>query len=60
MWSLHITEYQPLHGAEFFEELIETPAVGLRINPNGDVGGELFRHELEMIVKGVRRWQGKR
>jgi hypothetical protein len=59
MWSLRSTEYQPLHGAEFFEELMETPAVGLRINPRGDVGGELFRHEFEMIAKGIRQWRGR-
>jgi len=59
MWSLEFTEYQPLHGAEFLEEIIATPAAGLRINPSGEVGGELFRHELETIVKGIRQWRGR-
>lgn len=60
MWSLEITEYQPVHGAEFFEEIVETAAVGLRINPGGDVGGELYRHELDTIVKGIHQWRGHR
>jgi hypothetical protein len=60
MWSLEITDYQPVHGAEFFEEIVETPAVGMRINPGGDVGGELYRHEVDTIIKGIHQWRGRR
>lgn len=59
MWSLHASEYIPTPGAEFFEEFMETPSASLRINPEGSVGGELYRHEIEMIVKGIRRWHKK-
>lgn len=58
-WKLDADEYLPTHGAEFFEEFMESGAVGLRINPGGTVGGELYRHEVELIVKGIRRWRGK-
>ena len=58
-WKLDADEYLPTHGAEFFEEFMESGAVGLRINPGGTVGAELYRHEVELIVKGIRRWRGK-
>ena len=30
------------------------------LNPGGDVGGELYRHELDTIVKGIHQWRGHR
>ncbi len=35
--------------------LLSTNAASLRIDPHGKVGGELYRHELEMVAEGARR-----
>lgn len=56
-WRLETEDYLPMHGAEFFEEFMESAAVGLRINPGGTVGGELYRHEVELIVRGIHHWR---
>ena len=61
LWAPRGHEYWPLHGSELFEMAHERRPVSLRINPDGDVGGELYGHEVEMLVRAVhshrQRWQ---
>ena len=49
--------YVPVHGSEFFELTLERDLGSVQINPNGEVGGELYRHEIEMLVEGVRNYR---
>ncbi|WP_146155824.1 SseB family protein [Enhygromyxa salina] len=53
LWEPRGQEYWPIHGSQLFEMALEREPVTLRINPNGDVGGELYAHELEALVRAV-------
>jgi len=57
LWSPRGHEYWPIHGSELFEMALERQPVSMRINPNGDVGGELYAHELEMLVRAVQTFR---
>lgn len=56
-WSPRGFSYMPMHGSEFFELAIERDLGSVQINPRGEVGGELYRHEIEMLVEGVRNYR---
>lgn len=45
-----------LYGHELFPLLMGTELGSLRINPDGDIGGELYRNEVETIANAVRRF----
>lgn len=53
-------EYLPFHGSELFALLEEKGAASVLINPEGSVGGELYRHEIAALAEGVRRFFRKR
>lgn len=53
-------EYLPLHGSELFELLMEIKAASVQVNPQGNVGGELYAHEIEALAEGVRRFRRRR
>lgn len=59
-WRPLERDYLPVHGSEFFELLEQRRAAILRVNPDGDVGGELYAHELESLAEGVRRFLRRR
>lgn len=56
-WNPRGWSYVPLHGSEFFELTLERDLGSVQINPRGEVGGELYRHEVEMLVEGVRNYR---
>jgi hypothetical protein len=58
-WRPLATDYMPSHGSVLFEWLCEQQAASLLVNPEGQVGGELFGHELGMLAEGVRRFVKK-
>lgn len=47
---------QRLYGHELFPRLMRTPIGALKINPGGEVGGELYRNEIETLANAVRRF----
>lgn len=58
-WSPKGWSYMPMHGSEFFELALDRDLGSVQINPRGAVGGELYRHEVEMLVEGVRNYRKK-
>lgn len=60
LWEPRGHEYWAIHGSEMFAMALEREPVTLRINPNGDVGGELYAHEIEMLVRAVAHFRQKR
>jgi hypothetical protein len=59
LWEPRGHAYRPIHGSVLFELALERNPVSLRINPNGDVGGELYAHEVEMLVRAVQTFRRK-
>ena len=59
LWEPRGHEYWPIHGSELFEMALERNPVSLRINPDGDVGGELYAHEVEMLVRAVQTFRSR-
>ena len=57
MWEPRGRDYWPIHGSELFEMAHERRPISMRINPNGDVGGELYGHEVEMLVRAVESFR---
>ena len=57
LWQPRGHGYWPVHGSELFAQAIERRPVSFRINPDGDVGGELYLHEVEMLVEAVRAFR---
>ncbi len=57
LWEPRGHEYWPIHGSELFEMALERNPVSLRINPDGDIGGELYAHEVEMLVRAVQTFR---
>lgn len=53
LWAPRGCSYWPIHGSVLFEMAMERKPVTLRINPDGDIGGELYAHEVEMLVRAV-------
>ena len=58
-WEPRGWSYIPIHGSEFFEEVLEREAAGVLINPEGPVGGQLYRHEIEMLVEAMRSYRNR-
>jgi len=57
LWSPQGHDYAPIHGADLFGLAIERDAASVRINPEGDVGGELHRNEVETLVRAVETFR---
>ncbi len=57
LWSPRGCEYAPVHGSDLFAYAMERDAASVRINPDGDVGGELHRNEVEMLVRAVETFR---
>ena len=60
LWEPRGHDYWPIHGSELFEMALERSPVSVRINPNGDIGGELYAHEVEMLVRAVHSFRRRR
>ena len=60
LWRPRGWQYLPMHGSELFEIAQERNAWTMQINPDGDVGGELYAHEVEMLVNAVRSFRRRR
>ena len=52
------TPTQVRYGYQLFPQLITARAGILKINPDGMVGGELYRNELQTLADAVRRIRG--
>jgi hypothetical protein len=57
LWEPRGHAYRPIHGSVLFELAMERNPVSMRINPNGDIGGELYAHEVEMLVRAVQAFR---
>lgn len=57
LWEPRGWPYLALHGSDLFELVLSRKPTGFRVNPNGDVGGELYLHEVEMLVRAVRSFR---
>lgn len=57
LWEPRGFAYWPIHGASLFEMAMDRNPVTLRINPDGDIGGELYAHEVEMLVRAVQSFR---
>ncbi|MFO7563864.1 MAG: SseB family protein [Enhygromyxa sp.] len=57
LWEPRGFAYWPVHGSSLFEMAMEREPVTMRINPEGDVGGELYAHEVEMLVRAVQSFR---
>ncbi len=53
LWNPRGCDYAPIHGGDLFGLAMDRDVASLRINPEGDVGGELHRNEVEMLVHAV-------
>lgn len=53
LWSPCGCDYAPIHGSDLFGLAVDRNAASVRINPEGDVGGELHRNEVDMLVNAV-------
>ena len=60
LWQPRGHGYWPIHGSELFEMAVERDPISFRVNPDGDVGGELYRHEVDMLVRAVHVFRQKR
>jgi hypothetical protein len=60
LWDPRGRPYWAVHGSELFELAIDRRPVTMRINPDGDIGGELYAHEVEMLVRAVRSYRRSR
>lgn len=59
LWQPRGWDYVPVHGSELFELVQERNAATFKINPGGDIGGELYAHEVEMLVNAVHTFRRK-
>jgi hypothetical protein len=57
LWEPRGFAYWPIHGSALFEMATEREPVTMRINPEGDIGGELYAHEVEMLVRAVQSFR---
>lgn len=46
-----------VHGVDFFNHAHRVEATTVQVNPDGEIGGELYRNEVDAIVEGIRRFQ---
>jgi hypothetical protein len=59
LWRPRGHQYWPIHGSLLFELALERNPVSVRVNPEGDIGGELYAHEVEMLVRAVHAHRAK-
>jgi len=52
------TAVRKLYGFELFPMLMNMDIGSLKINPEGDIGGELYRNEVQTIAEAVLRFRG--
>ncbi|PRP96176.1 SseB family protein [Enhygromyxa salina] len=57
LWEPRGHDYWSIHASRLFVMALERHPVTLQINPNGDIGGELYCHEVEMLVRAVKSVQ---
>jgi hypothetical protein len=57
LWEPRGFAYWPIHGSSLFEMAMDRNPVTMHINPDGDIGGELYAHEVEMLVRAVRSFR---
>ncbi|HLT38691.1 MAG TPA: SseB family protein, partial [Enhygromyxa sp.] len=57
LWEPRGCAYWPIHGSSLFEMAMDRKPVTMRINPDGDIGGELYAHEVEMLVRAVQSFR---
>ncbi len=57
LWQPRGCAYWPIHGSQLFEMAVDRNPVTMRINPGGDIGGELYLHEVQMLVRAVRSFR---
>jgi hypothetical protein len=53
-WDPRGTRYEVLHARQLFPRLARLPLGSLLINPDGQIGGELYRNEVEMLAAAIR------
>ena len=53
-WDPRGHAYRKTRGSPFFLGLGQTPAGSVLINPQGQVGGELYRNEILSIAAAIR------
>ncbi|MCA9690648.1 MAG: SseB family protein [Myxococcales bacterium] len=58
-WEPRPCAYVHLEAAELFAATLELQLAALLINPRGDVGGQLYRHEVEMLDAAIRRLRAR-
>jgi hypothetical protein len=54
-WQPRGWSYRSMHGSLLFEALAGRELGPFRINPEGDLGGELYPHEVEMLAVAVQK-----
>lgn len=59
LWQPRGHAYWPIHGSVLFEMAMERNPISMRINPDGDIGGELYAHEVEMLVRAVKAFRSR-
>lgn len=47
-----------VHGVDFFAHAQRAGVTSVRVNPDGEIGGELYRNEVAAIVEGIRKFHG--
>ena len=57
-WDPRGHDFQRRRGAEVFFALAQTRAGSVLINPQGQVGGELYRNEIQAIASAIRGVRG--
>ena len=54
-WRPESSAHTTMSGSELFPVLAESALGSCLINPQGDVRGELYRHEVQMLSEAVER-----
>lgn len=54
-WDPRGVDYKKIPGKELFPLLKSLDAGSLFINPQGDIGGELYRNEIESLCEGIKK-----
>jgi hypothetical protein len=58
-WNPRGWPYEAIHGSDFFERMAQLQCGGIRVNPDGDLGGELYFSEVRIIIEGVRAYRAR-
>ena len=62
-WRPEDLNHVEVEGAELFTVLAGSDAASVLINPKGDIGGELYSHEIVMLAEAaprLRAWNAAR